>query len=327
MESSIKANKPIYRMSGIGHCPRALSAQRLGYPTEPAPVWLERAAAEGNKHEQWMKEQLRSEGYEVEECNECPICIERGLGHREGIHVELEYPNFNLIGHMDARLRKNGSKKGCELKSRSQYEFDRWMKSGFAGFPDNEGQITCYMEADKNDEWFYWSKNRSNGYIDKRILTELPIPMQAIVDKINHVEECVALGTLVEANYDPDSIECRRCGYKSLCVPVAVEFNTVSESRLLEACEKWRTGTAMVNEGEQLVKEAKATLMEQTEASGQKKWRFNELTISKVEVRESLTYKKDKLLQLFTEEQLKPASEIKLAYSYVKITELRGEER
>lgn len=309
----METNKPVYRMSGIGHCPRALSAQRLDYPVEPAPGWLERAAAEGNKHEQWIKEQLTAEGYRV-------------YGEQEEYKIEL--PEALLVGHIDGLLQMNGDEPGLlEVKSMSQYEFDRWMKGRFEGFPTYTAQLTCYLIATGMSTALYMVKNRSSGYIDRQVITEPPIAFETIESKIKHIEECVALGTLVEANYDPDSIECRRCGYKSLCVPVAVEFNTVSESRLLEACEKWRQGQLMLSEGDQLVKEAKATLMEQTEASGQKKWRFNELAISKVEVKGSVTYKKDKLLELFTEEQLKPASEVKLPYSYVKITELRGEEK
>ena len=305
-------DKPVYRMSHVGACARALSAQRLGYPTEPTPPWLQRAADEGKMHEIWIRDQLRTEGYEVWADQE---------------ELILEYPNFVLTGHIDGRVRKNGKEQLLEIKSMSQYEFDRWMKGRFDEFAAYAAQITCYLKGTGLPEFLYLCKNRSSGYIDRNVIVGAPADFNNILVKLEHIEECVALGTLVDANYNPDSIECRRCNYKDLCVPVAVEFNTVSESRLIEACEKWRTGTTMVNDGEQLVKEAKAIFNEQTEASGQKKWRFNELAISKVEVRESLTYKKDKLLQLFTEEQLKPASEIRMPYSYVKISELRGEEK
>ena len=83
----------------------------------------------------------------------------------------------------------------------------------------------------------------------------------------------------------------------------------------------------MVAEGEQLIEETKRHFLSQTEASGQKKWRFNDLAISKVEVKESVTYPKAKLLEVFTAEQQKPVEEIKLPYSYIKVNDLRGEER
>lgn len=40
-------NKPVIRMSEAGECPRALSAQLLGYLPEAKPAWLETAANEG----------------------------------------------------------------------------------------------------------------------------------------------------------------------------------------------------------------------------------------------------------------------------------------
>lgn len=307
-------NKPTYRMSGIGHCPRALSAWRLGYPTEPAPSWLKRAAQEGNKHEVWIKEQLQTDGYEV-------------FDEQLELKLTSEELGFNLVGHIDGKVKKNGTVQLLEIKSMSQYEFDRWMRGRFDVFPNYAAQLTCYMHITGCEQALYLVKNRSSGYVDKQNLIKTPLYFGDLLSKIAHIEECVALGTLVDINYDPDSIECRRCGYKELCIPVPMEFNTVSEKRLLEACEKWRQGQLMLNEGDQLVKEAKEVFTEQTEASGQKKWRFNELLVNKIDVKESFTYKKEKLLELFTEEQLKPASEIKMPYSYVKITELREEER
>ena len=64
----------------------------------------------------------------------------------------------------------------------------------------------------------------------------------------------------------------------------------------------------------------------QTEASGQKKWKFDKLTINKIEVKASVTYPKSNLLKIFTEEELKPASEPKLSYSYLKIDDTKEKE-
>ncbi len=323
MESSIK---PVYRMSSVGNCARALSAERLGYPFEAAPDWLERAATEGKRHEQWMKEDLRKEGYIIEGQYVCPICLNGFNEQREGIHVELNYPKFNLIGHLDARLHKNGSIKGCELKSRSQYEFDRWMATKWTNFPSAEAQITCYMTADPHEEWIYWVKNRSNGYIDKMVLTQTPIPIQAIIDKLELTERAVAEDKLVDSNYNPNDIECRRCRYKQYCLPKPLSFSEkLTEEILTSACEKWRSGSRMIDEGEQLVKEAKEIFQIQTEAIGQKKWQYNELSITRIDIKEQHNYAKEKLLQMFSEKQLEPALTIKLPYSYPRIDDLRKE--
>ena len=311
------SKKSIYRMSSAGDCPRALSAEHLGYPVEPVPDWLERAAEEGKRHEQWIKEELTKQGI---------------LVHDDQQELAIEFPLFTLVGHIDGIVTEWDTQVGInrdrllEIKSMSQYEFDRWMKDKWSGFGSYAAQITCYMKGTKLSEVMYLIKNRSSGYIDKAILTEPPANFDEIVNKLNRVESCVSIGVLAEAEYLPDSVQCRRCFYKTLCIPAPTEYKAVPEIVLLGACEKWRQGQLMMNEGDQLVKEAKEIFLNQTEVSGQKKWRFDELFISKIEVKESATYKKAKLLEIFTEEQLKPASEIKLPYNYLKIEDLRKEE-
>ena len=49
---SMSSEKPVYRMSSAGYCPRRLSAARLEHEPAEAPAWLERAAEEGRWHEQ-----------------------------------------------------------------------------------------------------------------------------------------------------------------------------------------------------------------------------------------------------------------------------------
>ena len=46
-----------FRMSSAGKCPRALSAELLGYQAEEKPSWLEQAANEGNWHEKRIKDE------------------------------------------------------------------------------------------------------------------------------------------------------------------------------------------------------------------------------------------------------------------------------
>ncbi len=295
-------------MSSVGDCPRALSAERLDYPCEAAPDWLERAAEEGKRHEIWMKEQLAAEGYEVFD---------------EQLELTLDYPNFTLVGHIDGKVRKNGKIQLLEIKSMSQYEFDRWMKGRFEEFTTYAAQITCYLKGTGLQEFLYLCKNRSNGYIDRNLITKAPANFDDILAKLNHIEDCVMIGTLVDTEYLPDSLQCRRCNYKSLCVPEPKIFNTVTESVLLEASENWRKGKILEQEANNLIDYAKQIFLTQTNASGQRKWRFNELAIVKIEVKESETYPKKKLLEVFTAEQLEPAKEIKLPYSYIRIDDLK----
>src|SRR3972149_4120415 len=144
-------NKPIYRMSSAGKCARALSAERLNFPAEQVPEWLEIAAREGNKHEEWIKEELTTEGFNI---------------YDEQIEVILEYPAFTLIGHIDGKTRDAGNyrlnNRLLEIKTMSQYEFDRWMKGRFIEFPAYAAQITCYMKATELTGVLYLVKNRSS---------------------------------------------------------------------------------------------------------------------------------------------------------------------
>ncbi len=310
-----KVNKPVYRMSSVGYCPRALSAQRLNYPKESAPVWLERTANEGNWHEKRLREELIYDGYTIFDVQE---------------EVTLEYPTFTLLGHIDGKVLAHTNKnqlKLLEIKSMSQYEFDRWMKDKWDGFGSYAAQITCYMKGTGLSECLYLVKNRSSGYIDKAVLNETPANIDEIIAKLEIVEKCVANQTLVETEYLPDSLQCRRCFYKALCLSTPIEYTEVTESLLLEASGNWRRGKDLEAEAKILIEGAKKTFLNQTEASGQKKWRFNELSINKIEVKESVTYPKVELLKIFSEEELKLASEIKLPYNFLRIDDLRGEER
>ncbi len=305
--------KPIYRMSSAGDCPRALSAERLGYPCETAPIWLETAAEEGKEHEQWIKRKLRAEGHDV---------------YDEQLEITLDFPLFTLVGHIDGKTRDAGNRRLnnrlLEIKSMSQYEFDRWMKEKWTGFSSYAAQISCYMKGTGLPETMYLIKNRSSGYIDKAILAQPPADFEEIIAKLNQVEAAVSCKELFAAEFDPENIGCRRCFYKALCLPEQTVFTSVPEPLLLEACANWRKGTELEKEAEALIEKAKKVFWNQTETSGQKKWRANELFVSKIEVKESVTYSKANLLKVFTVEQLKPAAEIKLPYSYLRIQDLRS---
>ena len=307
--------KPIYRMSGVGYCPRALSAQRLEYPTEPAPTWLERAAQEGNMHEGWIRAGLQADG--------CKVWNDQFV-------LRNEQERFILTGHIDGMIidpRVHPSDEYLlEIKSMSEYEFNRWMKGKFEAFSSYAAQVACYLDATGLKGIYYMVKNRSNGYIDKTVTQEAPMDVKEIYDKLNLVEDYVSKNELAQAYLDPDSIECRRCNYKSLCAPAPMDFGVVPEAKLIEATVNYRKGKILEEEAKGLIDEAKRVFLTQTEATEQKKWRFNELIITKVDVKPSVTYPKDNLLKVFTEEDLKPAESIKAGYGFIKITDENKED-
>jgi len=323
-------SKPIYRISSVGNCARALSADRIEVSQDiTSPPWLITSEIEGTRQESWIKEDLRNQSWTIEEGGLCLQCKEEFKDERFGIHVELDLGFARLLGHMDGRATNYemipGVKFILEVKTRSQYEFDRWKKGGFPEFPENEAQITCYMEADKNNNVFYVVKNRSNGYIEKNFLKKQPIAFQSIINKLELVESYVAKGELAPAVFNELSIQCKRCNRKGICIPEVREFNAVPSDMLMKATEEYRKGKLMEEQGKQLQDDAKAILMEQSKASGQKKYNFNQLVINHISVKESVTYPKSNLLKIFTAEELSQAAEVKNSYEFLRIDDLREE--
>jgi CRISPR/Cas system-associated exonuclease Cas4 (RecB family) len=238
--------KPVYRMSVAGKCPRALSAQELGYEAEAEPTWLERAAEEGNWHERRIKDELVSEEATV---------------YDEQLEVVLDYPAFTLIGHIDGKVAfgNDASSFLLEIKSMSQFEFDRWMRQGFAGFPEYAAQLTCYMTATGIYNALYIVKNRNSGYEDRRTITKPPVKMEEVIQRLSEVEKCVADHRLAAATFDPQAVQCQRCSYQHLCV-VKTEIVDLDTGMLDEAVSMWRKGKALTDEGEALIDNARLTL-------------------------------------------------------------------
>jgi len=318
-------NRPIYRMSGVGQCARALSAQRQGYKPEGVPPWLETAAEEGKWHEKRIIEELQNNGEDV-------------YGFQE--EVTLEFPTFILVGHIDGKNTEHtggdnvpGIHRLLEIKSMSQFEFDRWMKEGWSGFSSYADQVTCYMEATGLKECRYIVKNRSSGYKDDKIVAGQPGDINAIIKKMTDIEDWLAKNIepgardgVYPAEFNPNNLECRRCFFKYLCAPEQKELSPMEQADLESASEEWRKGTRLIAQGKELVDIAKQSFAQHTKATGIDKWRFAELAITLVRVNGSLIYPKKKLLEVFSEEELAEVAEIKVPYEFIKVTDFRKEE-
>lgn len=302
-------DKPIFRMSESGKCLRALSAKLLGCEPTPAPSWLETAANEGKWHEKRIVEKLREHDNVFDQQQE----------------VSLEYPTFVLVGHIDGKIQDYDLQRAerlLEIKSMSQFEFQRWMRGGFASFPNYASQITCYMEATELKECLYIVKNRSSGYEDRQVLTSTPDSMVVIEYKFQQVVEAVQLSKLCQVDLDLDSIECQRCDYKYLCVPEVKELTPLEKADLDFAAKEWRRGKAITEKGQAMIDNAREIFDQHTRATNIFKWQHSGLAIQLVHYNEQKTYPKSKLLQHFTEEQLEPAGQIKEAYDQLRISDM-----
>jgi len=239
-------DKPIYRMSSAGKCARALSAIRLGKDAGPAPVWLMTAAEEGKWHEDRIVQQLDGDGLIV-------------TGRQE--ELILDFPSFQLIGHIDGYVTEADlPRELLEIKSMSQFEFDRWMRGKFEEFPQYADQLTCYMAASELKNALYVVKNRSSGYVNKWFIEGVPSDFDTIIQKIYGVEWAAQAGQMIEADFNPMSLECKRCEFKHLCTEKAETLEPSTVAQLEKAADLWRRGTALKSEGEELVAEGKDIL-------------------------------------------------------------------
>jgi len=290
-------SKIIYRMSAAGHCPKRLSASRLGLESEPLPQFVYTAAEEGNWHEDRIVKQLRDEG---------------NIVYDQQLEISMDKDNFRLVGHIDGKICKKPHKNPrlLEIKSMSQYQFDKWLKGGFVAFPQYAAQIACYSLATGLKDICYIVKNRSSGYKDIRNFTIEENGLfntTGILDKIAKVEKLALADELYPANFEIESNECKQCEYKYLCLPEPVVLNNVDERILQMAVDRWRTGKELVDKGNELANRSKKILQAYADAQPEKKFRKYDVAVSMYNVTEA------------------EVSYTRKAYTACKITDLKKE--
>lgn len=229
--------KPTFYMSQAGYCPRRLTAQITRNPgVLQAPPWLKLAAEEGRVHEWLIKEDLRYNG-----------CAVKG---EEELKV-LETENFILRGKIDGRVQLTPDMLRddryeihsdfdirefdfdlfypLEIKSMSFFEYQRWRKGAFDEFPHYAMQLACYVEEEPHKVVIYIVKDRSGGTRQLHLLKNLPASFNEVEQNLNRA--CVE--GLAEAEYDPYSMQCKRCEARRLCKPDAPEVDDSEMEDLL----------------------------------------------------------------------------------------------
>lgn len=306
-------SKPIYRASGIYECPRHLSAIRLGIAGDPDPPWLETAAQEGHLHEKIIKGQLRDEGLEVS---------------RDQEEFTLRSTTNAVVGHIDGWVKDVGWEGLLEIKSMSQFEFQRYTKEGWDGFTSYANQITLYWHMTKAEQCLYIVKNRSSGYVKREMLTKPPRNLEDILAHIDRVEQwCLEHNTPMDAEYDPKSIECKRCPYAKVlgCIK-EVEAKPADEKALEDARKLWWKGKRMEEEGKVFQVDAKEVFTAHAMANGleDRTWVLKDIGVLYHHVKGSVTYPKAKLLSIFSELELRPAMNVGESRMETKVTPVKG---
>ena len=183
--------KPTYSASQLGGCPRSASAPRFDFEPTPRPEFLEIAAKEGTRHEDWVREDLRAEGFEITSEGYCEA------DDRYGEHVEMDFPAFKLQGHTDGRILVDGVWHVLEIKSLGRTTYFPLIAALEAGKFFEKSRSYALQSAVYSHitglPVFYVVKSRDSGF-KKRFQFPAPVPLEDIVDMILEVEVQVLKG-------------------------------------------------------------------------------------------------------------------------------------
>jgi len=295
----------MYRISSLGHCPRALSAARLGYEPLPEPRLLQLAAREGERHEQWVIEDLQAEGWEISDRQK---------------EVALKYPAFELVGHIDGIARRNGDRYLLEIKSMSRFRFSSFHNAGFSRFRDYAFQITAYQKA-VNLPVLYVVKNRDSGQRlePDLVLEKPPIDFEEVYEAVLSVELAVRKKQLCPAQII-DDFTCRTCRFRYLCqeeqkAPVPVN------TEIIRAAGLRRRALELESEAKELRAEADPVLLAAARERG--KMTIEDLAISYVPAGESVSYPVTELRKLVSSDILEKVKKVKVRSEYIRVEDLR----
>ncbi len=293
----------MYRISSLGMCPRALSAVQLGYELLPTPGFLKLAAREGERHEQWVVEDLQSEGWQVTDRQK---------------EVVLNFPAFRLVGHIDGIASRNGDKRLLEIKSMSRFRFGSFANSGFARFHDYAVQITAYYQA-VNLPILYIAKDRDSG---KRLDLDMdapPLSWQEIYDSVMRTEIYVRKKQLCPA-IRTDDFTCRTCRLRYLCEPeekVPVQI----DKGVLEAAQSRRRAIELEAEAKEIRAGCDPVLLAVAKQHGS--FNVEDLAITFVPEGESVSYPVAELRKVVPADVLEQVKRIKKRANYIKVEDLR----
>lgn len=292
-----------YRISTLGHCPRVLSAQALDYQPLPEMAFMKLAAREGERHEDWIIEDLQSEGWQVSDRQK---------------EVRLSFPAFKLIGHIDGVASRNGDRRLLEIKSMSRFRFASFSNSGFARFRDYAVQVTAYHQA-VNLPILYVVKDRDSGKRLDLEMDEPPLSWEEVYTSVIGVEIYVRKKQLCPA-VRTDDYACRICRFRYLCepekkVPVPVDSN------VLEAARLRRRAMELEAEAKELRAEADPVLL--LVARQQGSFTIDDLSVVYVPEGETVSYPVTLLKRLVPRDVLERVRQVKKRAEYIKVEDLR----
>jgi hypothetical protein len=292
-----------YGMSETGHCPRVLSAIRLGEkPKETGELDLARLK-HYSRLEAVAAEGLWDEGFEVLDAGECKICNNGRCGH----HIEIEEGLFRLIGHIDRRVILPDKRQlPVEIKSLGPASWKEFEADQFKGSMSYAYQEASYLKHE-NSPGIYWVMNRDSGKTLKYIINDfnneynfpgftkltLPVTYEQIVDKLNSIELDVAEGKLCDPVPNED---CHWCHFTHLCTGNNKKFKIfVDDGEVKKAAIEYKSALEAEKLATSRKQSATGTLLGYAKMEGNEKFKTQGISFSYNGPKYKTTHDIDKL--------------------------------
>ena len=262
-------------MSSVGKCSRTLSAEMLGLiggnSEDEMPEYLRLAAREGNRHEAFIREDLKEFGWTSTTKDNPVSCTTCG---REGQHVTIDMtPKRRLVGHIDDICYMNNAPQQmylAEYKALGRFTFDKLEKNGIQAHRAHASQITCYHKAMGGAmPILYVHKNRDTGRMKVTIMEEPPLDFDDISARLDVLESYLDKGELAPCDMPEGAIDKWSCTH--LCEK---ESNVLPDSLINEqisfAISEMKRGKEIEDEGKSIQNDQRNLLFAYLDAHGGK---------------------------------------------------------
>jgi len=176
------------------------------------------------------------------------------------------YPDFNISGHIDAKILIDGKAVPLEIKSASPYVFNAinsindMKKSKYVYMQKYPAQLNIYMLMSNIERGVFIFKNKSTGQM-KEIWCDLDWELaDSLCKKAQRINEHVVNGTLPEP-VDNDAI-CEGCEYVHICLPerAGKEMKIIDDTDFETLLDRYDELKKIMKEYDELDREIKARL-------------------------------------------------------------------
>lgn len=319
-------SKPTYSMSSTGWCSRTLSAEKLGVFVRSQPEYLKLAAREGQRHEQWIKEDLEEHGWLSTTIAQSPYC---GRCGRSGIHVEIDTKNILLVGHMDDIAMPHNNPTDVhfgEYKALGKNTSTLLNLKGVHNHRTYATQIVCYHKA-SHLPCLYVVKSRDTGKMTLKIFddTNMPFDFDDVLERLTIIEDYVQSGELVPCDADKEGITDYSC--TGLCdegdLVKIKDLDGIAPESLKQAVSQWKTAKALEEVSNSMNNESRSIFKAYMGSIAAKSIGLDGVRIAKIADGERTVYEVPEEVQARMEE-MKQEYKVKVHRpGYIRVMEVR----